>query len=201
VDTLFGTGWPLPTFTTFYFAEASVLFLVGAVVIGLIARLGEEDTVNTIVSGAGEFLGAALIIVLARAVTVVMKNAAITDTIVHWTEDAVAGTSGTLFGPLAMLVNLPIAFFVPSSSGHAALVMPILSPLADLAGVPRSISVTAFQSASGLVNYVTPTAAVVVGGLTIAKVGYDKYLRFALPLVGVLLLLTCGFLAIGTAVG
>ena len=201
MDTVFGTGWPLPTFTSFYFAEASVLFLVGAVVIGLIARLGEEETVNAIVAGAGDFLGAALIIVLARAVTVVMKNAAITDTIVHWTEDAVAGTSGTLFGPLAMLVNLPIAFFVPSSSGHAALVMPILSPLADLAGVPRSISVTAYQSASGLVNYITPTAAVVVGGLTIAKVGYDKYLRFALPLVGVLLLVTCGFLAIGTAIG
>ena len=64
-----------------------------AVVIGLVAKLGEEGTVTTIIAGASDFLGAALIIVLARAVTVVMKNAYITDTILHWTEDAVTGTS------------------------------------------------------------------------------------------------------------
>jgi uncharacterized ion transporter superfamily protein YfcC len=201
MDTVFGSEWPFPTFSSFYFAEASMLFLVAAVIIGMIGKLGEAGTVNTIITGAGEFLGAALIIVLARAVTVVMKNADITDTIIHWTEDAVTGTSASVFGPLAMLVNLPIAFLVPSSSGHAALVMPILAPLADLAGVNKSIAVTAYQSASGLVNYITPTAAVVMGGLTIAKVGYNKYLRFALPLVGIILVITCIFLFIGEAVG
>jgi uncharacterized ion transporter superfamily protein YfcC len=199
MDTVFGTGWPLPTFSTFYFAEATTLFLVFAVIIGLIGRLGEEDLVNTIVSGAGEFIGAALIIVFARAITVVMKNAYITDTILHAMEDAVSGTSSSVFAVLAMIVNIPIAFLVPSSSGHAALVMPILAPLADFADVPRSISVTAYQSASGLVNYITPTAAVVMGGLALSKVGYDKYLRFALPLVGLIFVNTCVLLAIGAA--
>jgi uncharacterized ion transporter superfamily protein YfcC len=196
---VFDTSWPLPTFTTFYFTEASMLFIVMAVLIGVIARFGEEQTVNTIVAGAGDFLGAALIIVFARGITVVMKNTAITDTILHWTEDAVTGTSAGVFGVLALLVNLPIAFLVPSSSGHAALVMPILAPLADFADVPRSISVTAYQSASGIVNYITPTAAVVMGGLTLAKVRYDHYLRFALPFVGIVLVITCAFLALGTA--
>ena len=92
MDTIFGAEWPFPTFETFYFAESSVVFIIAAVIIGLIGKLGEERTVNAIVAGAGEFLGAALIIVLARAVTVVMKDAAITDTIIHWTEDAVSGT-------------------------------------------------------------------------------------------------------------
>jgi uncharacterized ion transporter superfamily protein YfcC len=192
-------SWPLPTFTTFYFTEASMLFIVAAVVIGLIARLGEQRTVATIVSGAGDFLGAALIIVLARGITVVMKNTAITDTVLSWTEDAVSGTSSGVFGVLALLLNLPIAFLVPSSSGHAALVMPILAPLADFAGVDRSIAVTSFQSASGLVNYITPTSAIVMGGLTLAKVRYDHYLRFALPFVGLALVITCVFLALGTA--
>ncbi len=151
-------------------------------------------------SGAGDFLGAALIIVLARAVTVVMKNA-ITDTIIHWTEDAVSGTSGAIFGPLAFLVNLPIAFLVPSSSGHAALIMPILAPLADFADVNRSIAVTAYQSASGLVNYITPTSAVVMGGLVLAKVRYDHYLKFALPFVFIAAVVVCAFLALGEAIG
>ncbi len=199
MDTIFGAEWPFPTFETFYFAESSVVFIVAAVIIGLIGKLGEERTVNAIVAGAGEFLGAALIIVLARAVTVVMKDAAITDTIIHWTEDAVSGTSGAVFGPLAMLVNLPIAFLVPSSSGHAALIMPILAPLADFADVDRSIAVTAYQSASGIVNYITPTSAVVMGGLVLAKVRYDHYLRFVLPFVGIVIVVVCAFLALGAA--
>ena len=81
-------------------------------------------------------------------------------------------------------MNIPIAFLVPSSSGHAALVMPILAPLADFAGVSRSVAVTGYQSASGFVNYLTPTAAVVMGGLTLAKVRYDRYLRFLAAVPG-----------------
>src|SRR3954453_20683868 len=170
----FGSDFPPPTFHDFYFPEAAGLFLVMAVVIGLIARLGEEGTVSTIVAGAADFLGAGLIIVLARGITVVMRNAYMTDTILHWMENAVQGSSSGAFAILAFLVNIPIAFLVPSSSGHAALVMPILAPLADFAGVSRGLVVTAFQSASGFVNLVTPTSAVIMGGLALSKVGYDK---------------------------
>src|SRR5213076_811202 len=123
----FGKNFPLPTFSDFYFPESAGLFLVMSVVIGLIARLGEEGTVTTIVAGASDFLGAALIIVLARGITVVMRNAYMTDTILHWMENAVSGASSSGFAVLAFLVNIPIAFLVPSSSGHAALVMPILA--------------------------------------------------------------------------
>jgi uncharacterized ion transporter superfamily protein YfcC len=104
-----------------------------------------------------------------------------------------------MFAVLALIVNLPLAFLVPSSSGHAALVMPILAPMADFASVDRSIAVTAYQSASGIINYITPTAAVVMGGLTLAKVRYDHYLRFALPFVAIVLVITGAFLAVGSA--
>ena len=89
----FGKNFPLPTFADFYFPEAAALFLVMAVVVGLIARLGEEGTVTTIIAGASDFLGAGLIIVLARGITVVMKNAYMTDTVLHWMENAVSGKS------------------------------------------------------------------------------------------------------------
>ena len=59
--------------------------------------------------------------------------------------------------------------------------MPILAPLADFAGVSRAVAVTAYQSASGLVNLVTPTSAVIMGGLALSKVGYDRYLKFVWP--------------------
>jgi uncharacterized ion transporter superfamily protein YfcC len=195
----FGKNFPLPTFSDFYFPEAAALFLVMAVVVGLIARLGEEGTVTTIVAGAGDFLGAGLIIVLARGITVVMKNAYMTDTILNWMEKAVSGSSSGAFAILAFIVNIPIAFLVPSSSGHAALVMPILAPLADFAGVSRATVVTAFQSASGVVNLVTPTSAVIMGGLALSKVGYDKYLRFVWPFVLVVFIVVCAFLGISAA--
>jgi uncharacterized ion transporter superfamily protein YfcC len=195
----FGKNFPLPTFADFYFPEAAGLFLVMAVVIGLIARLGEEGTVTTIVAGAADFLGAGLIIVFARGITVVMKNAYMTDTILHWMEKAVSGSSSGAFAILAFIVNIPIAFLVPSSSGHAALVMPILAPLADFAGVSRALVVTAFQSASGFVNLVTPTSAVIMGGLALSKVGYDKYLRFVWPFLAAVFVVVCAFLGIAAA--
>ena len=150
------------------------------------------------VAGAADFLGAALVIVVARGITVVMKNTFITDTILHWMEGAVTGKSSFAFAELAFIVNLPIAFLVPSSSGHAALVMPILAPLSDFAGVPRSLAVTTFQSASGFINYLTPTSAVVMGGLALAKLGYDRYIRFVLPFIGIMFVLVSIFVFIGT---
>ena len=197
----FGKNFPLPTFADFYFPEAAALFLVMAVVIGLIARLGEEGTVTTIIAGASDFLGAGLIIVLARGITVVMKNSYMTDTVLNWMENAVSGSSKGSFAILVFLVNLPIAFLVPSSSGHAALVMPILAPLADFAGVSRAITVTAFQSASGLVNLVTPTSAVIMGGLALSKVGYDRYLKFVWKFAVAVLVLCCAFIGISAAIG
>jgi uncharacterized ion transporter superfamily protein YfcC len=195
----FGKDFPLPTFADFYFPEAATLFLVMAVVIGLIAKLGEEGTVTTIIAGAADFLGAGLIIVLARGITVVMRNAYMTDTILHWMENAVSGSSAGAFAIIAFIVNIPIAFLVPSSSGHAALVMPILAPLADFAGVSRALVVTAFQSASGFVNLVTPTSAVIMGGLALSKIGYDKYLRFVWPFLIAVFVVVCAFLGISAA--
>lgn len=195
-----GTSFPLPTFESFYFAQATVMFIVMAVLMGVVAKLGEAGTVNAIIGGASEFLGAALIIVVARAVTVVMANASITDTVLHWTENTVTGTSSGLFAGLLVILNLPIAFLVPSSSGHAALVMPILGPLSDFAEVPRSIAVTAYQSASGLVNLVTPTSAVVMGGIALSRIRYDHFLRFVMPFFGVALAISIGFVAIGATI-
>lgn len=107
--------------------------------------------------------------------------------------------SSALFAVIVFLVNLPLAFLIPSTSGHATLVMPVLAPLADFAGVSRALVVTAWQSASGWMNLWVPTSAVTIGGVALARVGYDIYLRFVRPLLAILLVLICGFLALGAA--
>ncbi len=93
-----------------------------------------------------------------------------------------------------------MSFFVPSSSGLAVLSMPIMAPLAEFAGVSRDLVVTAFQSASGLVNLINPTFAVVMGGLAIGRVRYDIWLRFAFPLLLILTVLIMGALSLGTMI-
>jgi uncharacterized ion transporter superfamily protein YfcC len=182
-----------------YFPELGALFIVMSIVVGLVGGLGEKGLTDTLVRGAGDFVGVGLIIVLARGVTVIMNNALITDTVLHSMENAVSNTSAGVFGALMFLLNLPLAFLVPSTSGHAALAMPILAPLADFAGVSRAMVVTAYQSASGVINLITPTSAVVMGGLALAKVRYDQYLRFIWPLLLILLVACTAFSAVGAA--
>jgi uncharacterized ion transporter superfamily protein YfcC len=188
-------GWQLD----WYFPELAALFLVMSIVVGLIGGLGEKGLTDTLVRGAGDFIGVGLIIVLARGITVIMNNSQITDTVLHSMENAVSNTSSAVFGGLMFLINLPLAFLVPSTSGHAALAMPILAPLADFAGVSRAMVVTAYQSATGVINLITPTSAVVMGGLALAKVRYDQYLRFVFPLILGLLVVCTGFAAVGSA--
>ena len=90
-----------------------------------------------------------------------------------------------------------MSFFVPSSSGLAVLSMPILAPLADFAHVDRALVVTAFQSASGLVHLVNPPFAVVLGGLEIGRVSYDRWLVFIWPLLLLLTLFVTAVISIG----
>jgi uncharacterized ion transporter superfamily protein YfcC len=180
-----------------WFPELTVLFLVAAVLLGMFGGLGENRLTTTIAKGAGDFIYPALVIVLARGVTVIMTNAQITDTVLHAMEGAASGAASGVFAIVIFLVNLPLAFLIPSSSGHATLAMPILAPLADFADVPRSLVITAWNAASGWMNLWIPTTAVVMGGIALAKVGYDKYLRFLAPLLGIFFVLICAFLAIG----
>jgi uncharacterized ion transporter superfamily protein YfcC len=170
---------------------------VAAVLLGLFGGLGENRLTTTIAKGAGDFIYPALVIVLARGVTVIMTNAQITDTVLHAMEDTASGAASGVFAIVIFLVNLPLAILIPSSSGHATLAMPILAPLADFADVPRSLVITAWNAASGWMNLWIPTTAVVMGGIALAKVGYDKYLRFLAPLLGIFFVLICAFLAIG----
>ncbi|MYT70422.1 MULTISPECIES: Na+/H+ antiporter NhaC family protein [unclassified Streptomyces] len=187
----FELGWSFP--------QLAALFLCAAVLVGLVARMGEQKISSTIIQGAADFVSPALVILLARGVTVIMNNSKITDTVLHAIEGVVKGTSSGIFAIIVFVVNLPLAFLIPSTSGHATLAMPILAPLADFAGVSRAVVVTAWEAASGWMNLWVPTTAVTIGGVALAKVGYDRYLRFVWPLLALLFILICAFVALGAA--
>jgi uncharacterized ion transporter superfamily protein YfcC len=184
-----------------WFPEMTASFLFFAVLIGLVGRLGEKELTGTFIDGARDLLGVALIIGVARGITVVMNNGLITDTVLYWAEQAVAGLGSVAFIVVTYILYIPLSFLIPSSSGLATVSMPIMAPLGEFAGVAGDLIVTAYQSASGLVNLVTPTSAVVMGGLAIARVGYNTWLRFTWPILALLFLLTVIMLSIGALVG
>ena len=111
------------------------------------------------------------------------------------------GASAGGFAVVTVLVNIPLAILIPSTSGHAALAMPLLAPLADFASVSRATTITSWIMGAGLTQMFSPTSVVLVGGLAIAKVGYDKYLRFVWPLLLALFVVTCTVVAVAAAVG
>ncbi|WP_075213955.1 YfcC family protein [Mongoliimonas terrestris] len=184
-----------------WMAEMSGLFLAAAIVIGIVARLGEGKLVESFVNGARDLLGVALIIGLARGIVVVMDAGHITDTILNAAETGVSGLPPTAFILVIYWIEVGLSFFVPSTSGLAVLSMPILAPVADFAGVKRELVVTAFATASGMVNLITPTSAVVMGGLAIAHVPYERWLRFVWPLLAVLTLVVMAAIALATMLG
>ena len=182
-------GVGLPTLW-WWFPEMTASFLLFAVVIGLIGRLGEGQLTDAFIAGARDLLGVALIIGIARGITVIMNNGQITDTVLHWAELALGDVGKAAFAIVMYTIFLPLSFLIPSSSGLATVSMPIMAPLADFVGVPADLVVTAYQSASGLMNLFIPTSAVVMGGLAIARVPYGRYVRWVWPLLAMLAALT-----------
>jgi uncharacterized ion transporter superfamily protein YfcC len=192
-------GIPFPTWW-WWFPEMTASFLLFAILIGLIARMGEGELTATFVDGARDLLGVALIIGIARGITVIMNNGQITDTVLHWVERALGDTGEAAFAIVMFGLFLPLSFLIPSSSGLATLAMPITAPLAGFVDVPESLVVTAYQSASGLMNLFIPTSAVVMGGLAIARVPYGTYLRWVWPLLALLTVLVVIVLGVAAVV-
>lgn len=169
-----------------WFPQLAMLFVLSAVLIGLVARMGEKKLIRLINQGVADMIGPAIVIVLARGVAVLLNNTQTLDTVLNAMEDIVSGASAGGFAVLVAAVNFPLAFLIPSSSGHATLAMPLLAPLSEFADIPRPLTITSFQMGHGLAMLIAPTNVVIVGGLAIAKVGYNRYLSFIAPLFGML---------------
>lgn len=189
----------IPTLN-WWFGELSALFLVSSIIIAVIAGIKENDMVNSFVSGSRELLGVALIIGLSRGITIIMNSGRISDTVLHLGEVSIAGKGSIAYTILTYLFYLPMSFLIPSTSGLATLSMPIMAPLSDFAKVGRDVVITAFTAANGVLCLFTPTSAVVMGGLAIARVPYDKWLKYVWKVVLIVLVITIAVLTLATLI-
>ena len=161
----------------------SAIFLMMAVFCGLIGGLGLNGTAQAFVKGCGSMAYAALVIGMARAISVVMSDGKIIDTVVYYLSLPIAKYGPVIGANLMFFANVVINFFIPSGSGQAVTVMPIMVPLADLTGITRQVAVQAFQFGDGFTNCFIPTASVVMGCLGLSGIAYEKYVKWIFPLI------------------
>ena len=165
-----------------WFEEMMALFLVAAVILGLIQRTGEHAFIQAFISGAKDLLGVSLIIGVARGITIIMDDGQISGTILNEASTLVGGVSGSLFLPILMIVFFVLAFFTSSSSGLAVVSMPIMGALANVVGVPTEEIVNAYLFGFGLMQFITP-AGIILPSLSMVNVPFNTWLKFIWPLM------------------
>jgi len=165
-----------------YIIELSALFLGLALIAGFIGKLSANEIAETFIEGARELMIVAFIIALAKSILVLATDGQIIDAILRGLSSLVKGAHPVIAAQLMLIVQSTINVFIPSGSGQAALVMPIMAPLSDLLEVTRQTAVLAFQFGDGFTNLIIPTSGVTMGVLGIAKIPYEKWFSWMLPL-------------------
>jgi uncharacterized ion transporter superfamily protein YfcC len=135
---------------------------------------------------------AAIVVGLAGGIIIILNNGQIIDTILFKLSESISGMGKMASVSMMYVVQNLINLVMPSGSAKAALTMPIMSQFSDLIGVSRQATVMAFQFGDGFTNMITPVSGVLLGVLTVARIPYDKWFRWVLPLMIILILL--GFL-------
>lgn len=179
--------------------QLSALFFIMGVVVGIIGGLGVQGTAVAFTEGFASMAYAAVLIGFARAITVLLDQGHVIDTVVHGIFVPIEGKPPALAAVAMMMAQFGIHFPVPSVSSQAVLTMPVLVPLSDLLGLQRQVTVLAYQYGAGTAELLTPTNGTLMAVIGAAAVPFDKWLKFAIPMV--VMLLALGALALLAAIG
>ena len=179
-----GYGW--------YLSEICALFMALAVCAGFSAGYSADKIAKEFIAGAKDIFSAALIIGFAAGIIVILKNGQVIDTMLASMASALEGTGrvgalGSMYG-IQTFINV----FIPSASAKAAVTMPIMAPFSDMIEVSRQATVLAFQFGDGFTNMITPCSGVLMAVLSVAKIPYEKWVKWIWKFI--LLLILVGFI-------
>ena len=172
-----------------YIDQIAVLFFGMGILLGLAGGLGPSHIARTFVAGAKDMVGVVFIVSCARALLVIAQEAKILDTILFAASNWLSVLPRGVIAQVMFLIQCVINFFIHSGTAQAALTMPIMSPLADLVGVTRQTAVYAYQICE-FINPILPTSAVTMGVLGAAKIPWERWAKFFLPLMVILVILS-----------
>lgn len=167
----------------FYIDELAALFLIMGIAAGLVGGLRPGEIADSFIKGCHNMLFPCVMVGFCKATTIILTDALIMDTIIHFLAGLLTGIPATLTACGMFLIQALFNFLVPSGSGQAAITMPIMAPLADLVGITRQTAVLAFQFGDASTNCITPASGMTMSALAIAGVPLNKWWKFFVPLV------------------
>lgn len=187
-------GWSTGT-------ELAAIFLAMGILSGFIGGNSPNAIAEDFIKGAKDVTFGALIVGLARCILLILEDGSIIDTVIFAVSSILEGLPATIAAVGMFLTQFIINFFIPSGSGQAATTIPLMAPIGDIVGIPRQSVVLAFQLGDGLSNYLFPTSAILMAGLSIAQIPYEKWLRFVWPIMLTWVVASSLFMAISIMIG
>lgn len=174
----------------FDFPEIAATFVAIGFGVGIAYGSRPNDIADMFGEGMKDLFYGGMVILFARSILYVMEEAMIIDTIIAFLSQFVTGHSPSITGVLLLIMQSIINFFIPSGSGQAAITIPIVVPLADMAGVTRQVGVLASQFGDGFSNYIIPTNGSLIAILMVAGIPYKKWVKFFFPLFIIIMLIS-----------
>ena len=194
----------IPSIATQFFTMGLVAGIIGALF--KLNGMGVNDIATSFRDGAKDLVGAALVVGMANGIILILGGTgadapSVMNTILHAMGNAI-GSLPTVVSAWFMYVFQSIFnFFVVSGSGQAALVMPIMAPLADIVNVSRQVSVLAYQLGDGFTNLIVPTSGCLMGVLGVAKLDWGKWFKFQIKMQALLFSLGSVFIILAVLIG
>lgn len=165
-----GHGWYLP--------EISGIFLAMGILSGCASGQNADGIIKLFLEGAKDILSAAIVVGLAGGIIQVLHEGRIIDSILHALASLMGDAGKVISVGVMYMIQTLINIVIPSGSAKAALTMPIMAPFSDVIGISRQATVMAFQFGDGFTNMITPTSAVLVGALGIARIPYEVWVKW-----------------------
>lgn len=183
-----------------YITEIAALFFGLGIISAICAKMSVSEATTAFYDGVRGMAEICFLLALATSIVVIAENGHILDTCLHYMASLISHLPSVIASWAAFVMQAIINFFIPSGSGKAVLTMPLLAPLSDLIGITRQTMVLAYQFGDGWTNLCIPTSPVTIAVLGLAKISYQKWLKFVWPLIAVWFLMSFGFLAYATLI-
>ena len=182
-------------------SELSAFYILLSVGLAIAAGLGASEAANAFVTGMKKILMACMLIGVAAAVAVILESAQVLDSIVHGLTSVIGESHAVVAAAGIFASQLMLDFLIPSTSGQAAVSMPIIGPIGQVTGVSAQTTVLAFLFGNGITNMLTPTSGTLLAYLATANVGWPQWARFIAPLWAVFIVLALIMLGIAVLIG
>lgn len=176
--------------------EIGTIFLILGIVSAVVGGLGVDRSIKEFFDGARGMISGAIMVGIARAILVVMQDGQIIDTIIHSFASVLVGLPKSITALGMFLVEAVLDFIIPSATGKAAATMPIMIPLADVVGITRQLTVLIYQFGDGFASYIEPTSGTLIATLAVAKISYEKWVKFLFPIWAIWMVMGGAFVMI-----